>query len=265
MFHERLRQLLVLRGMTQRELAHEIDYSEATISKWVQGRALPPTLAVIALCRILAVSADWLLRGETVLDHAGRAPDVIPQWQAVDTTFSTEYMAFDQFIADAQSLFFTSVYLTRAFDSHNPTMNTLIQRGIPMRFVFPVLDLVLTPYDANGLESENQHARKRLRFLHSLYTLQEWSAHCAVQLRLTTARPANNVLCINYDTAEGRILYIPYLYGDFEAGKRPGFIIEQARHPDWYASFHQRYLVDLWANAQAVADLPTFIERVMDQ
>lgn len=48
-------------GMTQRELAEKISYSEKAVSKWESGAALPPTALLPLLSTILGVSVDELL------------------------------------------------------------------------------------------------------------------------------------------------------------------------------------------------------------
>lgn len=207
--HERLSEALRLRGMTQRDLAHAIDYSEATISKWVQGRALPPTAALVDVCTALTISADWLLWGGELSEK--QPIETTPRWETVDTNFSTSSTSFDEFLEPARSLFFTSAWLPRAFDSHNPVLSRLVSQGITMRFVFPHPELTLVPYNTDGLESHNQHQRKRLRVLSSLYQLQDWQTRCQVELRLIVARPVNNIVAINAESSQGKILYIPYL------------------------------------------------------
>ena len=107
--HERLSEALRLRGMTQRDLAHAIDYSEATISKWVQGRALPPTAALVDVCTALTISADWLLWGGELSEQ--QPIETTPRWETVDTNFSTSSTSFDEFLEPARSLFFTSAWL----------------------------------------------------------------------------------------------------------------------------------------------------------
>ena len=52
------------RGMTQRELAEAMNLSNRTISKWECGDGLPELANIPALCELLGVTADELLRGE---------------------------------------------------------------------------------------------------------------------------------------------------------------------------------------------------------
>ena len=260
--HERLAYILRTRQITQRQLAEAIDYSEATISKWVQGRAQPPLSGLVDLCETLNVSADWFLWGDQVGEDD--PVSVTPRWEAVDTTFSTTALKFDDFLESAKSLFFTSAWLPRAFDAHSPVLSHLVQQQIPMRFVFPQPDLILKPYDTDGPTTPNQYERKKLTVLSSLYQIEEWGEQCPVEVRLISARPVNNLLAVNTHSPQGRILYIPYLYGDFEYGPRPGFIIDQRQHPEWYDQFYGRYVTKLWDEAVPVDDLTPLIHRLRE-
>ncbi len=60
-FAHRLREKRRALGLTQRELAEKIGYSEKAISKWESGAALPPTVLLPTLASILGTSIDLLL------------------------------------------------------------------------------------------------------------------------------------------------------------------------------------------------------------
>lgn len=259
---QRLSALLRQKQLSGRDLAHQIGYAESTVSKWLNGHLVPSMDALIILCKTLNVSADWLIWGTGLAATQPRTVTTTPTWEIVDTTFSTESMTFPDFIAPAKSLFFTSLWLTRAFDANNPVLFRLVEQGIHMRFVFPELVISLRPYDTNGDESLEQSERKKLNIMDTLYVLKQWTKIAPVAVRLTSAHPVNNLLAINHDTDAGRILYIPYLYGDFEHGPRPGFIIDQQHHPDWYHEFRARYVVQMWEQARPITDLDALIEQI---
>jgi|GEM_PF-5658318 len=262
-FKARLKQILRERNVTPDDLSVQLKYSRSNISKWMNGR-LPTTQTLMELCEFLDVSADWLLWGDAKSSKSAQSTGT-PQWETVDTTFSMASGSFGDFIDSAQSLFFTSVWLTRAFDASNPALHQLVQSGCKMRFVFPQLDITLKNfYDTNGKETLEQSERKKLNILSSLYLIKEWGRGCSVELRLSLARPVNNVLAVDYHLETGKILYIPYLFGDFEMGMRPGYVIEREKHPDWYATFYQRYIVTMWEDALAVDDIDSLIEAVKD-
>lgn len=258
--HERLISILQIRGMSQQQLAEAIDYSPSTISNWVKGKRPPTSEGLMLLCKTLHVSTDWLLFGAQ--SNSDQPVSIIPTWEAVDATFSTANVRFDDFLETSQSLFFTSVWLPRAFDVHNPVMSALVQKRIPMRFVFPKLELILEPYDTNGPHSTSQYERKKLAVLSTFYQIQEWCELCSIEIRLITARPVANLLATNYHSNQGRMLYIPYLYGDFEYGPRPGFVIDQQKHPEWYDQFYGRYVSQLWSDAVPVDNLESLIEQL---
>lgn len=58
---ERLKKALKDKGMKQRELAEKIGVTEATISQYACDTRPPRSEHVIAICKILGTSADWLL------------------------------------------------------------------------------------------------------------------------------------------------------------------------------------------------------------
>ena len=48
-------------GLTQKDLAEQINYSTTAISKWEAGHALPPTILLPTLAKILHTTVDYLL------------------------------------------------------------------------------------------------------------------------------------------------------------------------------------------------------------
>lgn len=56
-------------GMTQRDLADKISYSEKAVSKWESGVALPPSALLPTLSAILGVSIDELLMGKNEIRY----------------------------------------------------------------------------------------------------------------------------------------------------------------------------------------------------
>lgn len=56
-------------GMTQRELAEKIGYSEKAISKWESGTALPPSILLPRLSEILDISIDILMSKPTEIRY----------------------------------------------------------------------------------------------------------------------------------------------------------------------------------------------------
>lgn len=52
------------KGLTQIELAEELNVSEKTISKWECGNGLPDAVSMLPLCEQLGISANELLSGK---------------------------------------------------------------------------------------------------------------------------------------------------------------------------------------------------------
>ncbi len=58
---ERIKKLREARGLTQDSLARSIGVTQDSISLWESNKRIPNTAYVIALCKYLGVSADYLL------------------------------------------------------------------------------------------------------------------------------------------------------------------------------------------------------------
>ena len=61
---ERLTALRTERGLSQEELAREVEVTRQTVSKWERGLIAPSTVNLIALGRLYGVSLDELVNGE---------------------------------------------------------------------------------------------------------------------------------------------------------------------------------------------------------
>ena len=58
---ERIKLYRVNYGMTQKELANKTRLTEVTISRYVNNQRMPKASHIKTLCKVLCVSADWLL------------------------------------------------------------------------------------------------------------------------------------------------------------------------------------------------------------
>lgn len=63
-FTERLKELWLLSGRTQCEIAQQIGYERKSIAAWINGDYAPSILALARLCSVFNVSADYLLFGK---------------------------------------------------------------------------------------------------------------------------------------------------------------------------------------------------------
>lgn len=77
---EKIRQLREERGLSQEELAEQLDISRQTVSNWENDRATPDAYKLGQLCKALQVSADELLgigapaEGERAAEKGGETP-----------------------------------------------------------------------------------------------------------------------------------------------------------------------------------------------
>ncbi len=78
-FRDRLKRALMLRGVTQSELARRLNVRQATISQWFnqEAPAQPKTEQLLRLPRVLEINGHWLLTGEGGLDDRPTEAQVI--------------------------------------------------------------------------------------------------------------------------------------------------------------------------------------------
>ena len=60
-FGEKLKELRIEKGLTQRELAQQLSITVPTLSHWECGYQEPSFKDLITLCKYVEVSADYLL------------------------------------------------------------------------------------------------------------------------------------------------------------------------------------------------------------
>ena len=63
-FADRLNEAISDIGMPQKQLAEKIGMERKTASMWVNGYSMPNSLILARICKVLSVSADYLLFGE---------------------------------------------------------------------------------------------------------------------------------------------------------------------------------------------------------
>lgn len=64
MIGERIRKLRTGQRLSQEQLADAVNVSRQAVSKWETGESVPDTERLMLLCRVLDVSADYLLFGK---------------------------------------------------------------------------------------------------------------------------------------------------------------------------------------------------------
>ena len=65
---ERLKQL----SMTQREFADKAGIQQSTISEWKKNKTNPSSDKILAICKALDVSPEWLLSGVDPAENRGK-------------------------------------------------------------------------------------------------------------------------------------------------------------------------------------------------
>ena len=59
--NERIKELRKAQGLTQVQLAEKCGFTQGAITDWEMGKKQPSAEAIIALCKALDISADYLL------------------------------------------------------------------------------------------------------------------------------------------------------------------------------------------------------------
>ena len=62
--YERIAVVRKSKGLTQEQLGELLGVSRQAVSKWESGQTVPDALTVAKLCRVLDVSADYVLLGK---------------------------------------------------------------------------------------------------------------------------------------------------------------------------------------------------------
>ena len=68
-FMEKLKTARKYNNLTQKQLANEINISETGYASWEQGLSEPSTTHIVAICKKLDISADYLLGLEDETGH----------------------------------------------------------------------------------------------------------------------------------------------------------------------------------------------------
>ena len=63
-FGENLKKYRKKEGLTQRELAEKLGYTEKSVSKWESMQSIPDLDKILLLAQVFAVSTDYLLKEE---------------------------------------------------------------------------------------------------------------------------------------------------------------------------------------------------------
>lgn len=78
-WNQRLAVVRKAAGLTQEQLGELVGVTRQAVSKWESGQAVPDALVIASICRVLHVSADYiLLDREPEEDETGDGPSLFP-------------------------------------------------------------------------------------------------------------------------------------------------------------------------------------------
>lgn len=80
-------------GWSQAELARRLHISPSAVGMYEQGRREPSVEVIVALARVLGVSVDYLLTGNSLCNRdwraqaaisaSGKLPSMVPEWSSL--------------------------------------------------------------------------------------------------------------------------------------------------------------------------------------
>ena len=86
-FGEKLSLLRKQRGMTQMELAEELDVSRQAVSRWEQGLSNPSTDNLVSIAQLFGVSIDALASESSSIEHEGQGGEQETQCEAARVSY----------------------------------------------------------------------------------------------------------------------------------------------------------------------------------
>lgn len=82
-FAERLEEAIRTKRFKKGEVAEAVGVANSTVTKWIQGGNLPEVETLLALCRYLGVTPNWLLGVPEADATKGNQADPVPHLVAV--------------------------------------------------------------------------------------------------------------------------------------------------------------------------------------
>ena len=90
---QRLKETLILKGISARELAEEVGISESSISRTLHEKGKPTRTNLQAICKVLGVNKEWLLHGtgQKEANEVENSPLLVEKSELIaNTTFLLE-------------------------------------------------------------------------------------------------------------------------------------------------------------------------------
>ena len=88
------------KGLTQEELAEELEISNRAISKWERGVCLPDANNMARLCKLFMISYNELLSGEELekADYERKAEEILAEFSRVETAQNKKFFLYENVI-----------------------------------------------------------------------------------------------------------------------------------------------------------------------
>ena len=157
-FHEKLQELRKRKGLTQEELAEQLFVSRTAVSKWESGRGYPSIDSLKAISRVLGVSLDDLLSGDTLL--------TIAEEENKQHKAHTLDLLFGLLDCSAAAFFFLPLFAQRGQDLIREVSLVFLTGWVKIPFL--ILIILITVWGIGLLSLQNTAAsfwiRFRLRF-----------------------------------------------------------------------------------------------------
>ncbi len=77
--NERLKEIRISQGLTQKQMSEKIGVTEATVSRMESGKSAITEQTVKSLCREFNINKDWLLNGEGEMNIISKQDEKIAE------------------------------------------------------------------------------------------------------------------------------------------------------------------------------------------
>ena len=106
-----------LAGLTQMQLAEKMDVTDRAVSKWENGRAMPDSSIMLALCDVLGITVNDLLCGEvvSVKDYNEKNEQVLLELAKQKEEADRRLLAFEIVIGTISVLFLLTLNMIAAY------------------------------------------------------------------------------------------------------------------------------------------------------
>lgn len=124
--------------LTQAELADKLGITDRAVSKWENGRSMPDSSIMLALCDILGISVNELLCGEKLdmKDYNKKTEEILLEMAEKEERQNKRLMMYEYVIGIFSLIIFFAFLLTAVYAVENTAIKViLISLAIVLMFI----------------------------------------------------------------------------------------------------------------------------------